>query len=265
MQAPRSAFPDKGGRVGSSGKLPHCGARAPRPCQCLNYTLSAAIASLSNGGGSPYDDFPTPSEDEVKRTIGPIVRALADVVSPVFDGLPDKGYKERLGIDFESVDPRDDIEGGTEREETLKRRLGVHAAAYLAREAFGCPGLEGYVFHTDQGGVISLDLDGALDVMESLDGVGGMSWDAGGGFAAFLSGFGGDAKWLSAAAAIAMVSGKLSADESAAGRNCVLEEVHHRCWEFTREYLSQVHGEMAACLPPGRRGQGAAGRAPALP
>lgn len=203
---------------------------------------------MSGTGASPYEDFAAVDEGEAKRTIGPIVRALADVVSPPDRGVPDKGYRERLGIDFGSVDPRDDVWGGTERRDTLRRRLGVHAAAYLARELFGCPGLDRYGFDTDRGGIISLGLDGAIDAMGDLEGVGRMEWDKDGRFGQFLSEYGGDTRWMIAAATIALVCDRLRAEGAATGRNDVLEEVHFRCSRFTREYLSQVFGEVAIRL-----------------
>ena len=203
---------------------------------------------MSAPDAAPNEIFSGPDADEVKRTVGPIVKALADVVSPMQDGLPDKGYKERLRIDFGAVDPRDDIRGGTEREETLKRRLGVHAAAYLARDLFGCPGLDRYGFVTDSGGIISLELDLALDAMEDLEGVGGMEWDGDGSYAEFLSTYGRDTRWLTAAAAIAMVGAELRGEGSRPSRNDVLEEVHFGCSRFTREYLSQVYGELSPRL-----------------
>lgn len=195
-----------------------------------------------------YEAFRVPEVGELKRTVGPIVGALADVVSPVEDGLPDKGYKERLGIDFGAVDPRDDIEGGTERADTLKRRLGVHAAVYLAGALFGCPGLDRYSFGTDQGGIISLELDNALDEMDDLEGVGGMEWDEGGRFAQLLSKYGSDTRWMIAAAMITLVGSELRSNACAASKNDVLEEVHFVCSRFTREYLSQVYGDIGIDL-----------------
>lgn len=197
---------------------------------------------------SPYEVFSGPSVEVIKLTVGPIVKALADVVSPMRDGPPDEGYKDRLRIDFGAVDPRDDIRGGTEREDTLKRRLGVHAAAYLARDLFGCPDLDRYDFVTDSGGIISLGLDLALDAMEDLEGVGGMEWDRDATYAKFLSEHGRDTRWLIAAAAIALVNAELRGEGRPPSRNDVLEEVHFGCARFTREYLSQVYGELAPRL-----------------
>lgn len=220
----------------------------PGAPQCLNCEPVACLPSLSSPDALPHEDFAPPDADEVKRTVGPIVKALADVVSPQGAGAPGAGYKERLKIDFGAVDPLDGIGGGAEREDTLKRRLGVHAAAYLARALFGCPGLDGYDFDTDRGGIVSVSFDGALDAMGDLEGVGGMEWDREGSFAGFLSEHGGDTRWMIAAAAIALVCGKLRDEGAPTGRNDVLEEVHFACSRFTREYLSQVFGEVALRL-----------------
>ncbi len=193
-----------------------------------------------------------PSVAEIKRTVGPIVKALADIVSPERDGLPGRGYKERLGIDFEAVDPRDGGMGGARREDILQRLLGVHAAACLAREVFGCPGLETYGFGLDRDGALSFGFNDALDGMGSLDGVGGMEWDGDGRFAAFLAERGADTGWMIAAAAIVLAGDRLRKEGITPDRNGVLEEAHFCCWSFTREYLSRVHGELAPLLAPGR-------------
>lgn len=199
---------------------------------------------MSAPGDPLPDDFPSTGVGEIKRTVGPIVKALADVVSPEREGLPDRGYKERLGIDFEAIDPNDDDLEETKRADTMQRRAGVHAAACLAREAFGCPGLEMYDYGIGQGGVFSHGFDNALDDMGSLDGVGGMEWDRDGKFAGFLSKRGRDTRWMIAAAAIVLASSKLRTKAGGTGRNDALEEAHFCCWMFTREYLSQVYGEL---------------------
>lgn len=213
----------------------------------LKLCAGRGAARMSAVEGTPYEMFPAPDAGEVRRTVGPIVKALADVVSPTEGGLADRGYRERLGIDLESADPRD----GTGDDYTLRRRLSVHATAYLAREAFGCPGLGMYDFDVDRWGVVSLEFDNALNAMDNLDGVGRMEWDTGGRFAAFLSEFGGDRRWMTAAATIALVGSALRGEGGTPSRNDVLEEAHHRCWEFSREYLSQVCGEASPILAVG--------------
>lgn len=201
-------------------------------------------ARMSAEKAAPYDMFPAPDAGEVKRTVGPIVKALADAVEPPDADMPNRGYRERLGIDSESSDPHD----GAGSDGALRRRLSVHAAAYLAREAFGCPGMETYGFEADRWGVVSLEFDNALNAMENLDGVGRMEWDAGGRFATFVSEFGSDRKWMTAAATITLVGSMLREGGGTPSRNDVLEEAHHLCWEFSRKYLSQVCAEASPIL-----------------
>ena len=41
---------------------------------------------------------------------------------------------------------------------------------------------------------------------------------------------------------------RLRGDAGEPSRNDVLEEVHYRCWAFTRGYLSKVYGELVPLL-----------------
>lgn len=161
--------------------------------------------------------FPALNRDEVRRTVGPIAKALADVVSPGHGDSP-------------------------------QWRTSVRAAACLAGEAFGCPGMETYRFDVSQGGVSAFAFDDALGTLGDLEGVGGMDWDTDGRFAEMLSRFGGDARWLSAAAVIVLVGKRMRRDAGGVSRNDVLEEAHYCCWEFARRYLSRVYGELEPFL-----------------
>lgn len=83
---------------------------------------------------------------------------------------------------------RQAVPGG---DDALQRRMGVRAAACLAGEAFGCPGMGTYRFSIARSGVIAFAFDDALDAMGDLEGVGRMEWDTDGRFAELLSRFGG--------------------------------------------------------------------------
>ncbi len=183
-----------------------------------------------------------PSEGELRRTIGPILAALCRAVSP--RKSPGKNYKGLLGIDFAEIDRTGIIYDERLREQTLARRMGVHALVYLARRMFGCPGLEPYDFHVSPpGSVSSLRLDLAIDRLESLKGVGGMDWDDGR-FAALVGRRGRDHEWLSIAALILVIRDILARRGESTSRNGLLEEAHLECYGLPRRRMSEVYDDL---------------------
>lgn len=124
----------------------------------------------------------------------------------------------------------------------------MHAAVYLARENFGCPGLEGCAFDADEGGVFSVTLEDALGEMTDLDGAGDMEWDVDGRFARFLARRGGNHGWMVAAAAIHAAYTRMRGGGVPFSRSDLLERVNSTCRGFSREHLSLVYEEMFPLL-----------------
>jgi len=186
-----------------------------------------------------------PGEAELLRTIGPILAALCRAVSPRRGDSAGKNYKRLLRIDFSEVDRMGLIYDEALREQTLARRMGVHALVYLARRLFGCPGLEPYDFYVSPpGSVSSTRLDLALDRLETVKGAGGLDWDRDGRFAMLVSRHGRDHEWLSIAALIFMVRDTLDEQGDSTRRNDLLEEAHLECYGFTRGRLSKVYDDL---------------------
>jgi len=189
-----------------------------------------------------------PGTWELKRTIGPILRALGEAVTPGQGCAPCAGYRERLGIGRGPVDASAGNAGEGAGEGALERLFGVHAAFYIAWESFGCPDLEMYDFDPGAGGMASFALDDAISRLGDLDGVGGMDWDVGSRFAVFLAGHGGDARWMAAAGAILRVNRHMRRDVGEFGLDDLIDNVHVRFGAFPRSRLYSVHGDMASLI-----------------
>lgn len=189
-----------------------------------------------------------PGTWELKRTIGPILRALGEAVTPGHGCGAGGGYRERLGIGRGPVDASAGNAGEGAGEGALERLFGVHAAFYIAWESFGCPDLEVYEFDPGEGGMASFALDDAISGLDDLDGVGEMGWDVGSRFAVFLAGHGGDARWMAAAGAILRVNRHMRRDVGEFGVDDLIDNVHVRFGAFPRSHLYAVHGGMASLI-----------------
>jgi len=225
------------------------------------------------GGGSVHVIPQVPGAWELKRTIGPILRALGEAVTPAGECEEGAGYRERLGIGRGPVDASAGDAGEGAGEGALERLFGVHAAVYIAWESFGCPDLDMYDFDPGEGGVASFALDDAITRLGDLDGVGEMGWDVGSRFAVFLARHGGDARWMAAAGAILRVNRHMRRDVGEFGLDDLIDNVHVRFGAFPRSHLYAVHGGMSSLIrgseashcgaaldPDGAEGQGAAAR-----
>lgn len=189
-----------------------------------------------------------PGTWELKRTVGPILRALAEAVTPADECGPGGGYRERLGIGRGPVDASAGNAGKGGGEGALERLFGVHAAVYIAWESFCCPDLEVYEFDPGEGGMVSFVLDDAISGLGDLDGVGEMGWDVGSRFAVFLARHGGDARWMAAAGAILRVNRHMRRDVGEFGVDDLIDNVHVRFGAFPRSHLYAVHGGMASLI-----------------
>lgn len=201
-----------------------------------------------SGGGSAHAIPQVPGTWELKRTVGPILRALGEAVTPAHERAAGAGYREMLGIGRGPVDASAGNAGEGAGEGALERLFGVHAAVYIAWESFGCPDLDVYDFDPGEGGVASFALDDAISRLHDLDGVGEMGWDFGSKFAVFLSRRGGDARWMAAAGAILRVNRHMRRDVGEFGVDDLIDNVHVRFGAFPRSHLYAVYGGMGSLI-----------------
>lgn len=208
------------------------------------------------GGGAVRAISRGPGTWELKRTVGPILRALGEAVTPAHECAEGAGYRERLGIGLGPVDASAGNAGSGAGAGALERLFGVHAAVYIAWESFGCPDLDMYDFDPGEGGVASFALDDAISRLPDLDGVGEMGWDVGSKFAVFLAHRGGDVGWMTAAGAILRVNRHMRRDVGEFGVDDLIDNVHVRFGAFPRSRLYAVHGGMGALIKGSEAGQG---------